>query len=114
MVNSIEKELILNRVGGFLFLLFVFNYTIDLFFWECPKMRKTYLFKDDGRRDVYMYVCLFVGKEGKMRFRAAHDQLTRLDCGRCDAPAPNYSGLSDLPLLVTASRRWTATRTPCP
>ena len=37
-------------------------------------MRKTYLFKDDGRRDVYMYVCLFVGKEGKMRFRAAHDQ----------------------------------------
>ena len=74
LVNSIEKELILNRVGGFLFLLFVFNYTIDLFFWECPKMRKTYLFKDDGRRDVYMYVCLFVGKEGKMGFRAAHDQ----------------------------------------
>ena len=35
------------------------------------------------------------------RFRAAHDQLTQLDRGRCDAPAPNYSGLSDLPLLVT-------------
>ena len=37
-------------------------------------MRKTYLFKDDGRRDVYMYVCLFAGEEGKMGFRAAHDQ----------------------------------------
>ncbi len=24
------------------------------------------------------------------RFRAAHDQLTQLDRGRCDAPAPNY------------------------